>query len=421
MPRQGQLYKLTEVQIKNLRPKEKLYRKSDGGGLFIVVKPNGAKFWQFRYKGNSKTVSYGPYPQITLKTARQFAQQDRELIAAGKDPLEERRRQEEARKEEEDARRHKEENTFEAVAKSYLEHYRQQRAPSYWDKVESYFHNDIFPFIGQKYIGDITPKEIIEVCKNIEGRGAIDTAKRIFRHIRRIYDFAIAHQIVEKNPAALINPSIVFKKAEKGHYPTIKTAIGIGRLMANLQAYEKDAPIVANALIFLALTAVRPGNIRFARRADLDMHAKIWRIPPEQVKTKEELIIPLSRQAIEIIDKMERLIGPTEYIFPSPKYLHSPMSDNTLSKALRDMGYVKGAPENIVPHGFRHMFSTVAHEQGKEHHAIETQQGHKVGSAVSQAYNQAIYLNQRRELMQWWADFLDDCIRIYLENPKKRP
>jgi integrase len=178
--------------------------------------------------------------------------------------------------------------------------------------------------------------------------------------------------------------------------------------MLRLEAHEETAPIVSLALRFLALTAVRPGNIYKARREDFDMEARLWRIPADDTKHKKEWIIPLSRQAIEIIEKAKTYTGETRLIFPSPKHIDDEMNENTLARTLTRMGYKKGAKENTVPHGFRHMLTTRANEEGKDFRAIETQQGHQIGSQVSRAYNHATYIKQRRELMQWWADTLDE-------------
>jgi integrase len=274
--------------------------------------------------------------------------------------------------------------------------------------VEQAQERDVYPFIGRLFIDDVTPKKIIDIVKRIEERGAVESARRVHTQIRRIYEYAIAHQRATRNPASEINPSMIFQAPKKQHYDTITKPEGIGRLLLRLEAHEETAPIVSLALRFLALTAVRPGNIYQARREDFDMEAKLWRIPAEQSKTKEELLIPLSRQAIEIIEKVRLYTGETRLIFPSPAHISDPMNPNTLARTLTRMGYTKGAEENIVPHGFRSMFTTIANESGKDFLAIEAQQGHKIGNQVSQAYNRATYINQRRELMQWWADTLDE-------------
>lgn len=398
---------LTDKEIRTAKPKEKAYRLYDGGGLYIEVPPKQAKRWRLKYRfdDKGKTISLGTYPEVSLSEARDKAAEAKKLIKEGIDPSAQRKAVKEEAREKERIETEKRAKLFQTLANEYIEHYRGQRAESYWPKVERTFERDVFPFIGHLPIDEVTTEQIIDIAKRIEARGSGDTARRNHSQINRIFRYAIANGKAERNTAQDVDLSMVLKPVKGKHYPTLTDPAEVGKLMQAIHAYKEEAPFSSYALRLLALTAVRPGNVREAQWEEIDIEAKLWRIPAEKTKHRKDHLIPLSRQAIELLEELKPLSGHTAYLFPSPLHPTKPISDNTMNKALRTLGY-KG---RFTSHSFRSTFSTIAREIGEfPHNIIESQMGHKEGSTVSQAYNRAEYISQRRELMQWWADWLDE-------------
>ena len=420
MGRRGGNNLLTDMQIRALKPGDKMMR--DGEYLYIVPKKNGSKLWQFRYKiktedGKRKdqTRSYGPYPKVTLKTARKLAEVDRELLAQGINPKEyhDQKKAEAQRKKEEEE--HRKKFTFEAVALRYLEeYYRYKVAKSTFTKVEQAFPRDIFPFIGKKYIDDVTAEEIIALMKAKDATGAVDTAHRLHFYIKGVYDWAVANQIARRNPATDFKPTMVLPKAEERHYPTITDSQKLGKLVRDIRAYEKKSPLTSLALQLTLLTVVRNQTARRARFEDFDLDRGLWSVPAEDMKRRKDkkkkgkpFIIPLSRQAVEIVKRMREINAGRKYVFSTryPGKGDEPISEGTMGKALSAMGYKR----LFTPHSIRSAFHTIATEHDPTMELIiEAQLAHAVGDKVTQAYNRAEYIERRRVLMQWWADHLDE-------------
>ena len=389
---------LTDRKIKLEKPATKSKFLNDGGGLQLEIKPHGIKLWRYRCTINGKRtrLSLGEYPAVSLKAAREKRDALKSLIAQGIDP----RSIKEIPKEEK-------QNfvSFGDMVKRYLEHYRADRNEKYWQGVESLFRRDVLPVIGNLPIEVINSKQIVTIVQAVQSRGAVESAKRLFTQISKVFKFAIAHGECTLNPCGDIERSMVLQKPTGRNYPTITDPKEIGKLMYDIDHYT-GWYMVRFGLIFLAYSAIRPGNVRLAEWSEIDWDKKQWIIPGEKMKTGKEHIVPLSRQMLDILKFAKHYATGGEYIFFSNRHKNSPMSDVTFSKALWRMGY---GNNTIVPHGFRAMFSTIANEQsifGFE--VIETQLAHKVGSRVSQAYNRAHYLKQRKEMMQWWADWLDE-------------
>jgi integrase len=252
------------------------------------------------------------------------------------------------------------------------------------------------------------------IVQAVQGRGAIESAKRLFTQMGKVFKFAIAHGECTRNPCGDIERSMVLQKPTGRNYPTITDPKEIGRLLYDIDHYT-GWYMVRFGLLFLAYSAIRPGNVRLAEWSEIDWDNKQWVILAAKMKTGKEHIVPLSRQMLEILQFAKHYATGGNYIFFSNRHKNSPMSDVTFSKALWRMGY---GNKTIVPHGFRAMFSTIANEHsGYGFEIIETQLAHKVGSRVSQAYNRAKYLQQRKKMMQWWADWLDEQkARVTKEN-----
>ena len=382
----------------------------DGGGLYLEVDQQAHKRWRLKYyfEGKEKRISLGVYPTISLKSARKKRSEIKNLLDKGIDPTQQRKEQKiQAKKESK--------NTFEKSATLYIEHLRPDRNEKYWQGVESAFKRLVNPIIGSKNINDIKAQDIIQVLNHIQSRGTIETAHRLFTQISNVFKYAVSHGFSERNPCNDMDKSHVLKKVQTQHYATITDNKQIGKLLYDINKYS-GAYTVRMALKFAPYVAIRPYNIRFARWKDINFDTKLWRIPADEMKTKQEHLIPLTESVIKILLEVQNFTGEGEYIFPSDRNPNRPLSDATLNKALRRMGYDS---KKLVTHGFRAMFSTIANEQsGFRQEVIEMQLAHKIGNAVSRAYNRAQYLEERKELMRWWSDYLDEQLQQYILNQR---
>ena len=387
---------LSDTKVRSVKPSTKTITLNDGGGLQLEVRPTGSKLWRLRCTINGKRtrLSIGEYPSISLKAARATRDELKEQIAQGLDP----RIQEEPIVPPSES--------FSVMVDRYLEHYREDRNVKYWEGVESLFTRDANPVIGEYPINQIKAKQIIPIVKSVQDRGALESGKRLFTQISKVFKFAVSHGEAERNPCADIDRSMILRKPTGRKYPTITDPEEIGKLMCAINRYTGWI-MVRLGLLFLAYSTARPGNVRLAEWEEIDFEEKLWIIPGEKMKTGTQHIIPLSTQLLEILKLAKHYEQGGKYIFYSNRNPTAPMSDVTLGKALRTtIGY---SNDRIVPHGFRAMFSTIANEKSDfNSDIIEVQLAHKIGSRVSQAYNRAQYLDQRKELVQWWGEWLDE-------------
>ena len=393
---------LSDAQIRAAKARDKEYKLVDGEGLYLLVTPAGGKHWKLKYRfdGRERKLSLGAYPDVSLQAARAKRAQHREEISAGLDPAAAKREREDARREE--AMRG--ERTFELVARKRLEAVRGDISEEHYRRQIDALENDVFPFIGQKFVDDVGAPDIIAVIRRMMERDVKDSARKVFYAINRTYKWAVSNLLAQRNPAADIDLKELIGERNENHYPTITDDDGV---MLLLQAIEDDtgAFTTKQALRFMPYVFVRPTNIRHAEWGEFNFKTKQWVIPGHKMKTKQELIVPLTDSAIAILEETREMTAGSRYVFPSLRTRTEPMSDAALLNAVRRMGYSK---EQFVPHGFRAMFSTIAHERSPfSHEAIETQLAHSVGSSVSKAYNRAKYLKERVQLMQWWSDHLD--------------
>ena len=396
-------HKLSDVKVKQVKASDKVQMLSDGDGLFLHVKQNGTKSWQyrFRFNGKQKNLSLGMYPDISLKRARELHKEARSLLADGIDPAE--KKQQEKRKE-----LQKEKPTFSSVAKEWWVHQKGTWTEDHAARVWTRMDNNVFPFIGSTLLEEIEPHNIIEIKSAIEQRDALDVAGRVVNDIRRVFSYAVQHGKIKYSPASEMKGVVKARKAK--HHASLPKH-EIPQFLRDLQDYESRGRLLTKlAVELLLLTFVRSGELRAAKWSEFDLDNSLWTIPAERMKMKTEHLVPLSRQAKEVLERLRPISGQYELVFPSEKRRTNPMSDNTMRKAVFTMGY-DGNTEGkskCVPHGFRSMASGALNEAGFNRDAIERQLSHQERNKVRAAYiHTAEFMADRVKMMQWWADYLD--------------
>ena len=387
--------KLTDATLRNLKDPGKHF---DGGGLYLELTPAGGRYWRMKYRhgGKEKRLSFGVYPAIGLKEARERAAEARKALEAGNDPGE-------LRKEARAKEAHDQANTLEAVALDWIAHQSSRWSESHRERIKGSLDADIFPRLGARPLASIKPGEVMAAIKAVEKRGAVDTAGRILQRIKAVYRWAVTHERIEANPMLDLMPAEILKPRQMRHRAAMDDK-DLPDFLPKLDAYDGD-PLTVLALRLLMLTATRPGEVRGARWAEFDLAAALWTIPPERMKMKAEHRVPLSRQALDVLKAAQALSGGRDLVFPSAYYVakDQPLSENTFNSALARMGY-KGS---ATAHGFRALFSTVANECGMNPDVIERQLAHKERNEIRAAYHRSQYMQDRARLMQWWADYLD--------------
>jgi integrase len=384
--------KLTDIQIKRIKPNAKPYKVSDGGGLFLWVTPSGGRIWRwtYRHEGRAKLMTLGKYPDVPLVLARERHAEARKLLATGVDPMAERK-----------AVKAASENSFQSMAHLWLEHWQDGKSPRHVAYVKRRMEADILPCLGARPIDAIEAPELVGMTKAIEQRGARDIAKRALETTGQVFRYAIAHGYSRRNPASEIRPSDILKSMRKVNYARVD-ARELPVLLRTMEVYQ-GTHVTRLALKLMALTFVRTSELIRAKWAEFDFDAARWNIPAERMKMRTPHIVPLAKQTLEVLDTLRTLTGESEWLFPGDRNAKKPMSNNTILKALERMGY-KG---RMTGHGFRGLASTILHEQGYNHDHIELQLAHAPRNAVSAAYNHALYLEPRANMMQDWADFLE--------------
>jgi integrase len=385
---------LTDSAIRNAKPKEKNYKLADGGGLYLLVTTKGGKWWRldYRFQGKRKTLSMGVYPDVSLKSARDRRAEAKTQLADGIDPGEIRKA---TKASQSDA------DGFEAVAREWWG----QREPT-WSKTHSSriilrLEKDVFPWIGNRPIGEISAPELLTVLRRIESRGALETAHRIHQSCGQIFRYAVATGRAQRDPSADLKGAL--PPTRQKHHASITEPKKIGELLRVIDGYEGSL-VTRCALQLASLTFVRPGELRHAEWSEIDLEKAEWRIPPEKMKMRTLHIVPLSTQALAVLNEIRPLTSRGKYVFPGVRTNRRPMSENTVNAALRRLGYTK---EEMTGHGFRSMASTILNEQGWHRDAIERQLAHAERNSVRAAYNYAEHMPERIKMMQWWADYLD--------------
>jgi integrase len=382
---------LTVKQIDGLRPKERTYKVSDGNGLYLHITPSGGKLWRLKYRfsGKEKSLAIGSYPTVSLKHARDKTIIAKRQLADGIDPS--------AAKREQRLRKSK---TFGVTAKEWYETQLDKWTPGHAQTVWRRLELNVLPWLKDRAIDDISTAEVLEVLRRIENRGAIETAHRVAQICSKVFMFAIASGLLENNPANGVSQAL--KVSTVKPMAAITEPKEIKALMEAIEAFQGSF-IVRQALRTAPLVFVRPGELRHAEWSEIDFEENLWSIPGEKMKMKRPHIVPLSKQAIQILRELEPLTGSGLYVFPSIRTPARPMSENTINVALRRLGYDN---TQMTGHGFRTMASTRLHEMGFHTDHIEMQLAHADKNSIRGTYNKALYLEPRKRMMQAWADYL---------------
>ena len=388
---------LTDTEIRKAKPTEKPQKISDGGGLFLLVTPQGSKLWRlaYRFSGKQKTLAFGEYPAVGLADARGKREEAKKQLANGIDPSSTKKA---AKAANQDAAA----NSFEVIAREWHGTHMANKSEDHAKKTLINFEKDIFPWLGKLPITSIEAPDVLSVVKRIEQRGANEIAAKAKRSIGQVFRYAIATGRAVRNPVPDLQGAFIPTTVK--HHAAITDPSQIGALLRVCEGYTGHfATRCALRLSFLVM--LRPGEVRKAEWTEIDLERAEWRIPAEKMKMREEHIIPLSRQAIEIFEEIKPLTSSSRFVFPSVRSHARPMSENTITGALRRLGY---AGAEMTAHGFRGMASTRLNEAHLFHpDAIERQLAHGEQNSVRAAYNRAQYLPERVKMLQWWADYLD--------------
>lgn len=384
---------LSDIAARQAKFEGKQQKLSDEKGLFLLVNQAG-KYWRlkYRYGGKEKTLALGVYPEVSLKEARTKRDDARRLLADGTDPGL-------VRKQSKIASQLANENSFEAIAREWHTAQLERWSPSHAARVIESLEADAFPSFGSVPVATLTAPIVLDALRKVEARGATETAGRVLQRVGAVMRYAIQTGRASYNPVQDLRGALKAAKVE--HRPALPRS-ELPEFFRRLEA-EPLNPITRLAIRFLMLTMTRPGEVRFARWDELDMERLEWRIPAERMKMRAAHIVPLSRQAVAILDELRLLTGHRELLFPGERSPAKPISENTLCYAMGRMGYAGIA----TPHGFRALASTVLNEEGFDPDVIERQLAHAERNKVRAAYHRAEYLDDRRKLLQWLSDFYD--------------
>lgn len=386
---------LTDTAVRNARSGGTPSKLADEKGLFLLLHPNGGKYWRLKYRfgGKEKLLAVGVYPDVGLKEARQRRDEARKLLANGVDPGENKRVQKAARAE-------RANNSFEVVAREWFAKKSPRWATGHADKIIRRLENDVFPWLGGRPVGEITASQILAVLRRIEGRGVIETAYRAKTNISQVIRYAIATGRAERDPCPDLRGAL--SPTSKTHFAAITDPKAVGELLRAIDSF-KGTFLVKCALQLSPLLFVRPGELRKAEWADVDLDKAEWRYLV--TKTKTQHLVSLSTQAVAILRELFDLTGHRRYLFPGARDPNRPMSDAAVNAALRRLGY--DTRTEITGHGFRAMARTIlAEELHIKPEVIEHQLAHKVPDTLGTAYNRTKFLKERRAMMQQWADYL---------------
>jgi len=384
---------LTDSEIRKTQPKDGDSKLFDGGGLFLLIRASGQRGWRFKYRvnGHEKLISLGPYPTVSLAKARLKLRRAKALLLDGVDPSLKRK-----------AEKYAGADSFEAVAREWYGSHECRWADSYSDHIIRRLERDIFPWIGKKHIKKISPDEILSSLKRIEARGTRETAHRVYQNICWVFRHAAVTGRVIHDPSAHLKGTLL--PTNEKHLASITDPKAFGELLRAIDAYA-GSHTVRTALRLAPLVFVRPTELRAAEWPEINFDSQDWHIPAARMKMRVPHIVPLSTQAIALFKDIQPATGDGKYVFPSPRSRTRPLSNVALLAALRRMGYEQGT---LTVHGFRTTASTLLNEQGWRPDAIERQLAHGERDHVRAAYNHAEYLSERIEMMQEWADYLDE-------------
>lgn len=384
---------LTNRKLESLKPKDKQYKVSDAGGLYVLVKQTGSLLWQQKYRHNHKerTASFGPYPAVSLKEARIKREELKKQLLDGLDPITVKRSQQ-----------HSPSNTFRAVAEEWLLNQGDVLKKNTLEKARQHLKSRIFPFLGNKDIADIEPPMVLEVIRKIEADGYHETAHRCKQRMSQVFAYGIATGRCQRNPTSDLGRAL--KPVVTKHRSAITDPKLVGELIRSIDGYSGQ-PAVAAGLYIMARTFLRPWELRFAEWSEIDFDRALLTIPKARAKGREKVehLVPLSKQVLANFRVLQKFNGDCSYIFEALKR-GEPFSENSLNNALKRMGY---GGDVMTTHGYRAMASTLLHERGYPPEVIELQLAHKQRNQVAAAYNRSARLVERVKMMQDWSDYLD--------------
>lgn len=384
---------LNARQVETTKPRDKAYKLADGGGLYLMVNTNGSKYWRMKYRfaGKEKKLSFGTYPDISLAEARTKRDEARKVLANDKDPGE-------VKKATQLAKKLSVTNTFEAIALEWYSAKVSGWSKSYADYVKRAFKNNVFPYLGSQPVNEIKPLELLSVLQRMEKRGAPELASKVRQRCSEVFRYAIVTGRAGYNPAADLGSAL--QGHEKKHYPFL-TAAELPEFLQKLSSYSGSL-VTLLATRLLMLTGLRTVELRLAEWSEIDFDNCIWEIPKNRMKMKRPHVIPLSAQSLSALRQLEELTGTYQLIFAGRNDVNKAMSEASVNMVIKRIGYDKRA----TGHGFRHTMSTILHEQGFNTAWIEMQLAHVDKNSIRGTYNHAQYLEGRREMMQWYADYI---------------
>ncbi|WP_050605479.1 integrase arm-type DNA-binding domain-containing protein [Ruegeria sp. 6PALISEP08] len=389
---------LSDAKIRNLKSKSKPYKVSDFDGLFVLVKVSGSKSWRFKYRvdGKEKLIVFGDYPAVSLSKARELRDAARTNLANGLDPSE-------LKQEEKLRRAEASGQTFEKIGAAFLaKQHKEGKSKATLDKTAYHLKLANRDF-GKKAITAITAPMILRTLRKVEVKGNYETAHRLRARIGSVFRYAVASGLAETDPTYALRDALI--RPTRQHRAAITDPIAFGALLREIDVFEGQVT-TRIALQLLALLAQRPGELRHAKWGEFDETERVWAIPAGKMKMRRDHFVPLADQAIKLLDELRPLTGESEYLFPSLRSWHRPMSENTMNAALRRMGY---SGDEMTAHGFRATFSTLANESGLWNpDATERALAHEERNEVRRAYARGAHWEERVRLSDWWAGYVDE-------------
>ncbi|HBX0706657.1 TPA: tyrosine-type recombinase/integrase [Klebsiella pneumoniae] len=384
---------LNDMQIRRAKPEAKAYTLGDEQGLSLLIEPNGSKSWRFRYRyaGKPKMISLGVYPTITLADARSRRDDARKLVAEGKNPSE-------VRKEQKIALQTESESAFEKIATEWHQMKSAKWSAGYASDIMEAFQNDIFPYVGTRPIGEIKPLELLNVLRKIEKRGALEKMRKVRQRCSEVFRYAIATGRAEFNPAADLSSAL--EVHQSNHFPFLK-ADELPDFLRALDSYT-GSRLVQIATKLLMITGVRTIELRAALWSEFDLDNAIWEISAERMKMRRSHLVPLSTQALDLLNELKMMTGNYRYVFPGRNDPNKPMSEASINQVIKRIGY----GGRLTGHGFRHTMSTILHEKGFDSAWIEIQLAHVDKNSIRGTYNHAQYLEKRSSMIQWYNDYI---------------
>lgn len=388
---------LSDTAIRKIKPTGKSFKVADERGLHLLVTPSGGKLWRlkYRFEGKEKLISFGAYPDVPLVRAREKRDEARRILADGIDPSEHRKAHQAMRAEVNG-------NTFEAIAREWYSKQLRSWSPRQAVKVSGLFEKNLYPWLGKRPITEIKAIELLATLRRMEDRGAVETARQALQCCGQVFRYAIATGRAERD----ITPDLkgALSKSKPKHYAAITDPVKVGGLLRAIDGYSGTLAVKC-ALKLGVLSFVRPGELRKAEWDEIDFDRAEWNIPAERMKMDEPHLVPLCRQALEVLRELQPLTGHGRFVFPGERSHQRPMSENSVNAALRRMGYPQ---DEMTGHGFRAMARTLIDEAlGIRPDFIEHQLAHAVKDPNGRAYNRTAHLVERRKMMQKWADYLD--------------